>query len=168
MVSVVKWQFGSWVRILLPFISIFFLLNWRDLHFHKWFAAWNIFEVWYKSRKQFYLDCVKILKGERAFRRMLTSADLSKIPVKLKPPLVVVTVVQFSMVFHLLYATAWRIVWSLSSLFVLCCAEYSKTFKWRDGTTRILWNGVRTTKRKTNDKIKLCKRQNEIMQINEK
>ena len=46
---------GSWVRILLSFVSIFLSFKKKKLGLSWTFPAWNIIQVWDKSRKKSYL-----------------------------------------------------------------------------------------------------------------
>ena len=78
MISVVLWQFRSWVQILLSFKSFFFFEIEETCPFV------NDLQLEISSKCDIeagtVLPCVKIPRGERAFQRMLTSVDPNVFP----------------------------------------------------------------------------------------
>ena len=66
--------FGSWVRILLPFVTIFFLSNCRDLRFHEHFQ----FEIASKCdiKAENSSTLCKLHEGRKGLRPMGSNADL--------------------------------------------------------------------------------------------
>ena len=69
-VSVVYWYFWSWVRMLLTIVTIFFLSNWRDLHFHE--------QIQLKAGNSSSL--CKLHKGRKGLRPMGSNADRFPLP----------------------------------------------------------------------------------------